>query len=139
MIRRRLSGSKAVVDQLPRHQEEGGVGDKHYDDDGDDGHGDGGDDGDVDVDCSSSFPIRGAIKNVFFRKVFPNMGGWGGWVPNPPNHPENRLFSPRISPFRDPKSHKDPGVGRWVHRFGKTFKKKKRFFFMAPVFMTSQR
>ena len=53
MIRRRLSGSKAVVDQLPRHQEEGGVGDKHDDV---------GDDGDVDVDCSSSFPIWGAIK-----------------------------------------------------------------------------
>ena len=49
MIRRRLSGSKAVVDQLPRHQEEGGVSDKHDDDD--DGHGaemeKGGDTGDI--------------------------------------------------------------------------------------------
>ena len=72
MIRRRLSGSKAVVDQLPRHQEEGGVGDKDDDDDdGDDGHG--GDDGDVDVDCSSSFPIRRA-KKAFFWESFPKYG-----------------------------------------------------------------
>ena len=72
MIRRRLSGSKAVVDQLPRHQEEGGVGDKHDDDDGDDGHDDDGHDGVADVDCSSSFPIRGAWshKITFFLGKF---------------------------------------------------------------------
>ena len=81
MIRRRLSGSKAVVDQLPRHQEEGGVGDKHDDDrddddgdgngddDGDDVGGDGGDDdyddyGDVELIVHHHFPIELCHLNV---------------------------------------------------------------------------
>ena len=49
--------------------------------------------------------------------------------PNPPNHPENRLFDPNFT-FGVPKSHKNPGMGGF-HRFGKTFQKKKTVLFLG--------
>ena len=50
----------------------------------------------------------------------------------PPNHPENRPFWPNFT-FRPPKSHKNPGVGGWVNRFGRDLPKKKVFFLAAPL------
>ena len=80
MIRRRLSGSKAVVDQLPRHQEEGG--------------------GVTSMMMIVMMMMVMAMvmvvmmvmlmlivrhpspleepKKRFFGKVFPNISGWGG-------------------------------------------------------------
>ena len=52
--------------------------------------------------------------------------GWVGWLipkqgPNPSKPtqitPKIALFDPNF-PFRFLKSHKNPGVGRWVNRFG---------------------
>ena len=56
--------------------------------------------------------------------------GWVGWLipkqgPKPP-------ITPKIDPnftFRSPKSHKNPGVGGWVNRFGRDLPKKTGFFF----------
>ena len=45
--------------------------------------------------------------------------------PNPPNHPENRLFDPNFT-FGVPKSHKNPGVGG--SHILENFSQKKDFF-----------
>ena len=54
-------------------------------------------------------PSKGSCqkkKTVFFGRSLPNMGGWGGWLPNkvqtpqnPPKSPRKSPFSTRISPF----------------------------------------
>ena len=38
-------------------------------------------------------------KPVFFGRSLPNMGGWGGWLPNKVQTPQNPPKSPRKSPF----------------------------------------
>ena len=43
---------------------------------------------------------------------------WVGWLI--PKQGPNPFFDPYFT-FRFPKSHKNPGVGGWVNRFGKTF------------------
>ena len=45
--------------------------------------------------------------------------------PNPPNHPENRLFDPNFT-FGVPKSHKNPGVGG--SHIWENFPKKRSFY-----------
>ena len=42
--------------------------------------------------------------------------------------PKIALFDPNFT-FRFPKSHKNPGVGGWVNRFGKDIPKKTVIFF----------
>ena len=77
--------------------------------------------------------IYWGIKKSFLRKIFPNVGGWGGWFPKavqtPQNCPKNRLlFYPNFF-FCFPISHKNPGVGGWIHTLRKTFQlSQKRFF-----------
>ena len=75
-------------------------------------------------------------KTRFFWDIFPKCG-WVGWLipkqgPNPSKPPQIApkiaFFDPNFT-FRFPKSHKNPGVGGWVNRFGKDIPKKKRFFF----------
>ena len=44
----------------------------------------------------------------------------------PPYHPEITILDPNFT-FRFPKSHKNPGVGGWVHTFGKSFPNKTVF------------
>ena len=52
--------------------------------------------------------------------------------PNPSKPPQIApkiaLFDPNFT-FRSPKSHKNPGVGGWVNRFGRDLPKKNGFFF----------
>ena len=72
--------------------------------------------------------IKGRSKeNTLFWKVFPKMGGWGGWFPNRPKNPQitpkTAFCHPNFS-FRVPESHKNPEVGWWAHRFGKVFQTK---------------
>ena len=65
-----------------------------------------------------------------------------GWLipkqgPNPSKPPKITpkiaFFDPNFT-FRFPKSHKNPGMDGWVNSFGKTFPKKKRFYFWgAPL------
>ena len=57
-------------------------------------------------------------KTVFFGRSLPNVGGWGGWLPNkvqtpqnPPKLPRKSPFSTRISPFVLPNLTKTQG---WV-------------------------
>ena len=45
--------------------------------------------------------------------------------------PKIAFFDPNFT-FRFPKSHKNPGVGGWVNRFGKGFPKK-TFFFISSL------
>ena len=50
---------------------------------------------------AESVSRKGSLKKTrFFGTLVPNIGGWGGWVPNlprtPPNHPKNRLFLPEF-------------------------------------------
>ena len=50
---------------------------------------------------AESVSRKGSLKKTrFFGTLVPNIGGWGGWVPNlprtPPNHPKNRLFWPEF-------------------------------------------
>ena len=52
-------------------------------------------------------------KNVFFLEI---KCGW-----------KIAFFDPNFT-FCFPKSHKNPGVGGWVNRFGKGFPKKDVFF-----------
>ena len=65
------------------------------------------------------------INVFFFGGNFPKIG-WVGWLnPKPPN----RAFFLNLNfTFCVPKSHKNPGVGEWVQRFGKVFPKKTCFF-----------
>ena len=84
-------------------------------------------------------PNKGRYKKkTFFWDIFPKCG-WVGWLipkqgPNPSKPPQIApkiaFFDPNFT-FRFPKSHKNPGVGGWVNRFGKDIPKK-RFFLAAP-------
>ena len=65
-----------------------------------------------------------------------------GWLipkqgPNPSKPPQITpkiaLFDPNFT-FRTPKSHKNPGVGGWVNRFGRDLPKKTVFFFGSPPY-----
>ena len=51
---------------------------------------------------------------------------------NPQINPKIVFFDPNFT-FGVPKSHKIPGVGGWVHRFGKTFPKKTFYFLGASL------
>ena len=66
-------------------------------------------------------------KKLFLGESFPKYG-WAGWlIPKPgPPHPKSPFFDQDFT-FCVPKCDKNPGVGGWFHRFGKTLKKK-RFF-----------
>ena len=86
--------------------------------------------------------IREAAKNKFrfFWEIFLKCG-WVGWLipkqgPNPSKPPKITpkiaFFDPNFT-FRFPKSHKNPGVGGWVNRFGKGFPKKNGFFLAASL------
>ena len=75
-------------------------------------------------------------KTVFFWEISPKCG-WVGWLtpkqgPNPSKPPQIApkiaFFDPNFT-FRFPKSHKNPGVGGWVNRFGRDLPKKNGFFF----------
>ena len=75
-------------------------------------------------------------KNVFFWEIFPKCG-WVGWLipkqgPNPSKPPQIppkiAFFDPNFT-FRFPKSHKNPGVGGCLNRFGKGLPKKTDYFF----------
>merc|ERR550539_2303514 len=77
-------------------------------------------------------------KTVFFWEISPKCG-WVGWLtpkqgPNtskPPQiTPKIAFFDPNFT-FRSPKSHKNPGVGGWVNRFGRDLPKKTSFFFFG--------
>ena len=81
--------------------------------------------------------IRGAAKKKtgFFWEISPKCG-WVGWLtpkqgPNPSKPPQIApkiaFFDPNFT-FRSPKSHKNPGVGGWVNRFGRDLPKKTFFF-----------
>ena len=79
-------------------------------------------------------------KNVFFWEISPKCG-WVGWLtpkqgPNPSKPPQITpkiaLFDPNFT-FRTPKSHKNPGVGGWVNRFGRDLPKKTVFFWQLPL------
>ena len=78
-------------------------------------------------------------KHVLFGRFLPNVGGWGGWIPNKVQTPQNPPKSPKIAfcdpnfTFRFPKSHKNPGVGGWVNRFEKDIPKKNIFFGYLPL------
>ena len=71
--------------------------------------------------------LREAVQNpVFWGESFPKCG-WGGWFPNkvqPPQNPQAKpdFFYPKFT-FRFLKSHRNPGVGGWVHTFGKVSQK----------------
>ena len=81
-------------------------------------------------------------KKFFGEGKFSQM--WvGGWlVPkqrpvvqtpqNPPQITPNAFFNPNFT-FRFPKSHKNPGVGGWVHTVAKTFPKTHVFFGRPPI------
>ena len=65
-------------------------------------------------------------KTGFFVEISPKCG-WVGWLipkqgPNPSKPPQIApkitFFDPNFT-FRSPKSHKNPGVGGWVNRFGR--------------------
>merc|ERR1712001_728482 len=82
--------------------------------------------------------LRGAAKKKtgFFWEISPKYG-WVGWLtpkqgPNPSKPPQIApkiaLFDPNFT-FRSPKSHKNPGVGGWVNRFGRDLPKKTVLFF----------
>merc|ERR1712218_99190 len=91
--------------------------------------------------------IRGAAKKKtgFFWEISPKYG-WVGWLtpkqgPNPSKNPQIApkiaFFDPNFT-FRSPKSHKNPGVGGWVNRFGRDLPKKTGFFFLAaPLILIS--
>ena len=73
---------------------------------------------------------------LFFSIKVPKCG-WVGWLtpkqgPNPSKPPQIApkiaFFDPNFT-FRSPKSHKNPGVGGWVNRFGRDLPKKTGFFF----------
>ena len=75
-------------------------------------------------------------KTGFFWEISPKYG-WVGWLtpkqgPNPSKPPQIApkiaFFDPNFT-FRSPKSHKNPGVGGWVNRFGRDLPKKTSFFF----------
>ena len=79
-------------------------------------------------------------KKTFFWEISPKCG-WVGWLtpkqgPNPSKKnqiaPKIAFFDPNFT-FRSPKSHKNPGVGGWVNRFGKGFPKKTVFFLAASL------
>ena len=79
-------------------------------------------------------------KPVFFWEISPKCG-WVGWLtpkqgPNPSKPPQIApkiaFFDPNFT-FRSPKSHKNPGVGGWVNRFGKDIPKKTGFFLAASL------
>ena len=79
-------------------------------------------------------------KNRFFWEISPKYG-WVGWLtpkqgPNPSKPPQIApkiaFFDPNFT-FRSPKSHKNPGVGGWVNRFGRDLPKKNVFFLAAPL------
>ena len=85
-------------------------------------------------------------KNVFFWEIFPKCG-WVGWLfpkqgPNPSKPPQITpkiaFFDPNFT-FRFPKSHKNPGVGGWVNRFGKGFPKKTVIFLAASLKLESSK
>ena len=77
-------------------------------------------------DCkqTATHPVRGAPQkwNRFFGKVFPNVGGWGGWFPkkvqtpqNPPKLPIKKSpFSTQISLFVFPNLTKPWWVGKQI-------------------------
>ena len=79
-------------------------------------------------------------KTFFFWEISPKCG-WVGWLtpkqgPNPSKPPQITpkiaLFDPNFT-FRSPKSHKNPGVGGWVNRFGRDLPKKTVFFGQPPL------
>ena len=60
-----------------------------------------------------------------------------GWLipkPTPPKKITLKIvfFDPNFT-FRFPKSHKNPGLGRWENKFGKAFPKKRFYFCGAPL------
>ena len=79
----------------------------------------------------------GFQKKKFFGDIFPKCG-WVGWLipkqgsnPSKPPQitPKIALFDPNFNfTFRTPKSHKNPGVGWWINRFGRDLPKKEVFF-----------
>ena len=80
-----------------------------------------------------------AKKKGFFWEISPKCG-CVGWLtpkqgPNPSKPPQITpkiaLFDPNFT-FRSPKSHKNPGVGGWVNRFGRDLPKKNVFFYTFP-------
>merc|ERR1712016_441968 len=85
------------------------------------------------------YKLGGLPKKRFFLGYLSQM--WVGGVADsqtrsktlktPPNFPENRLFRPKFH-LLFPKSHKNPGVGGWVNRFGKDIPKKMFFFGSFP-------
>ena len=51
------------------------------------------------------------------------------WTSKPPQvTPEIAFFDPNFT-FRSPKSHKNPGMGGWINRFGKGLPKKTYLLF----------
>ena len=77
---------------------------------------------------------EGEKNNRFFGRSLPNMGGWGGWLPNkvqtlqnPPKLPRKSPFSTQISPFVFPNLTKTLG---WVGKqIWERHPKKNGFFF----------
>ena len=74
------------------------------------------------------FNLALSLKNIMDR--IPKQG------PNPSKHPKSpprrAFFDPDFT-FCFPKSHKNPGVGGWVNRFGKGFPKKTFFLLAASL------
>ena len=68
--------------------------------------------------------IREAAKKTFFLGYLSQTRSKP--LKTPPNHPENRLFDPNFT-LCSPKSHKNPGMGGWVNRFGRDLPKKNFF------------
>ena len=75
-------------------------------------------------------------KKCFFWKVFPNIGGLGGWFPNKVQNPKSPRKSPfltRISPFSQ--ISQKPWSG-WMGGFTHLWKlSKKTFFWRLPVYV----
>ena len=57
-------------------------------------------------------------------------------IKTPQITPKIAFFDPNFT-FRSPKSHKNPGVGGWVNRFGRDLPKKNGFFFGSSPYQTS--
>ena len=88
------------------------------------------------IDHSITFR-EAAKKKRFFLGYLSQM--WVGGVADsqtrskPPKiTPKIAFFDPNFT-FRTPKSHKNPGVGGWVNRFGRDLPKKTVFFLAASL------
>ena len=79
-----------------------------------------------------NFVLREGPQKPFFGKFSQIWVGGVAESQTPQITPKIAFFDANFT-FRFPKSHKNPGVGEWINRFGETFPPQKNGFILGGL------